>query len=115
KALLKALDLPHTRSRWERDFLRWTKTLEGVPEPILNDRVDHLTVDCHWPAHDLVVELDTEQTHGTAWKKHDDANRDAYLEAQGKVVRRVRKEEWDRAGLEAWLRESTDVTGAERA
>jgi hypothetical protein len=115
KALLKALDLPHTRSRWERDFLRWTKTLEGLPEPTFNDPIGHVTVDCHWPAHDLVVELDTEQTHGTAWKKHDDANRDAYLEAQGKVVRRVRKEEWDRAGLEAWLRESTDVTGAERA
>jgi hypothetical protein len=38
--LNQALGLPHTRSGWERRFLRWLKTLEGI-------------------------ELDTEQTHGT--------------------------------------------------
>jgi hypothetical protein len=120
KALLKALDLPHTRSGWERKFLRWVKRLDDVPAPISNDPIDHLTVDCHWPEHDLVIELDTDQTHGTAWKRRDDAERDAYLKAKGKTVRRVREEEWDRAELAAWLRgvhsvRATDVGAAERA
>jgi hypothetical protein len=105
--LAKALNLPHTRSRWERDFNSWVKRLHDVPEPISNDPIDHLTVDCHWPEHDLVIELDTEQTHGTAWKKRDDAERDAYLRARGKTVRRVAKEDWDPAELAAWLRAVT--------
>ena len=113
-------DLPHTRSRWEREFNRWVKALDDVPAPISNDPIDHLTVDCHWPEHDLVIELDTDQTHGTAWKRRDDAERDAYLKAKGKTVRRVRREDWDRAELAAWLRgmhsvRATDVGGAERA
>jgi len=120
KALMKALNLPHTRSAWERDFLRWVKKLDDVPAPISNDPIDHLTVDCHWPQYDLVIELDTEQTHGTAWKQRDDAERDLYLRAKGKTVRRVRHEDWDPAELEAWLRAvhsvtATDVCGAERA
>jgi hypothetical protein len=40
--------------------------------------------------YDLVIELDTEQTHGTAWKRRDDAARDAWLEAQGIEVWRIR-------------------------
>jgi hypothetical protein len=114
KALLKALNVPHTRSRWERDFNRWVNTLDGVPAPIANDSIDHLTVDCHWPAHGVVIELDTEHTHGTAWKQCDDAERDAHLRAKGKTVRRVRKEDWERAELEAWLRARLSVAHPER-
>jgi hypothetical protein len=104
RALAKALNIPHTRSRWESDFLRWVNRLPGVPQPICNDPIGPYTVDCHWPDHDLVIELDTEQTHGTAWKQRDDAARDAWLEAKGKVLRRVRKEDWEPAELETWLR-----------
>ena len=107
RALAKALDIPHTRSRWERDFFEWVQRLEGVPVPRMNDGIAPLTVDCHWPEHGVVIELDTEQTHGTAWKRRDDAARDAYLQTKGKTVRRVRKEDWDRAALEAWLRAVT--------
>jgi hypothetical protein len=103
-ALAKALDLPHTSSAWERRFLRWATNLEGVPAPVTNDRIGHLTVDCHWPAHHLVVELDTDQTHGTAWKRRDDAERDAWLEKIGKEVWRIRKETWDPPTLETDLR-----------
>ena len=46
-------------------------------------RSARLTVDCHWPDHDLVIELDTDQTHGTAWKQRDDAERDAWLQTGG--------------------------------
>jgi hypothetical protein len=102
-ALAKALDLPHTRSQWERDFLKWIQTLDGVPEPILNDPIGQLTVDCHWPDHDLVIELDTDQTHGTAWKKRDDAGRDAWLARKRKLVWRVRPDR-DRDALAAELR-----------
>jgi very-short-patch-repair endonuclease len=107
-ALARALNLPHTRSSWEREFLRWVQGLEGVEEPRMNDRVGHLTVDCHWPDHDLVIELDSEQTHGTAWKQRDDAARDDHLEGRGKEVWRVRREEWERVALGARLRERLD-------
>jgi very-short-patch-repair endonuclease len=103
-ALAKALDLPRTRSAWERRFLLWATNLEGVPAPVTNDRIGHLTVDCHWPDRDLVIELDTDQTHGAAWKRRDDAERDAWLEKKGKCVRRVREEEWDPERLAAELR-----------
>ena len=86
-ALMKALNLPHTRSEWERSFFRWVKTLDGVPAPIGNDPIDHVTVDCHWPQH----------------------NR------KSKTVRRVRREDWQPAELARWLRESTDVGGAGRS
>jgi very-short-patch-repair endonuclease len=91
RALAKALNLPHTRSEWERRFRRWVTKLDGIPIPEMNDPIGHLTVDCHWPEHDLVIELDTEQTHGSAWKQRDDAERDAWLTAKGKEVWRVRE------------------------
>ena len=102
--LAQALAIPHTRSGWERRFASWIASLPGIPAPILNDRVGRLTVDVHWPAHDLVVELDTEQTHGSAWKRRDDRDRDAWLTAIGKEVWRVRREAWDPDELAARLR-----------
>lgn len=104
KALLKAVGLPHTRSAWERRFLRWVVTLEGLPDPVMNDRIDALTVDVHWPAHDLVVELDADQTHGTPWAERRDARRDAYLRRRGKTVQRIRREAFDPPAVEQVLR-----------
>ena len=106
RALAKALRLPHTRSRWERQFLRWITNLEGIPAPLLNDKVGPLTVDCHWPDHNLVIELDTDQTHGTAWKKRDDTERDDWLEdRRRKEVWRVERDTWDPNALAAQLHE----------
>jgi hypothetical protein len=104
KALLKAVGLPHTRSAWERGFLSWVTKLDGVPSPKTNDRIGALTVDVHWPDHGLVVELDTDQTHGTPWAKRRDARRDAYLRRRGKRVRRVRRETFDPKTTERTLR-----------
>ncbi len=104
RALAKALDLPHTRSEWERHFLRWVQTLDDLPQPILNDPIGPLTVDCHWPDHGLVIELDTDQTHGSAWKKRNDRQRDRWLQTRGKDVVRVQREDWDPAQLAAQLR-----------
>jgi hypothetical protein len=89
RALAKAAGLPHTRSGRERAFARWLREL-GVPAPVLNDRVGRLTVDCHWPKHDLVIELDHEQTHGAWWAQRRDEERDAALQRRGKEVWRVR-------------------------
>jgi very-short-patch-repair endonuclease len=102
RALANALAMPHTRSDWERRFLRWVTRLDGLPKPVMNDEIGHLTVDCHWPEHGLVIELDTDQTHGSAWKQRDDAERDAWLEARGLEVWRVRQ---TGAQLEAQLRQ----------
>jgi Transcriptional regulator, AbiEi antitoxin len=104
KALLKAVGLPHTRSAWERRFLKWVTNVEGLPAPATNDKIDALTVDVHWPNHDLVIELDTDQTHGTPWAKRRDARRDAYLRRRGKTVRRVRRESFDPESVERMLR-----------
>jgi hypothetical protein len=105
-ALNEALNLPHTRSAWEREFLRWVTKVDGIPQPILNDPIGHLTVDCHWPHHDLIIELDTDQTHGTAWKQRDDEERDAWLrDERGKEVVRIRRETFDRAAVEKELRQ----------
>jgi hypothetical protein len=104
-ALKRALSLPHTRSQWERDFFNWIKTLTDIPAPVLNDPIGHLSVDCHWPDHDLVIELDTDQTHGTAWKQRDDAERDAWLRhSRAKEVWRVDRKTWNRDTLATELR-----------
>jgi hypothetical protein len=102
--LLEAVGLPHTRSRWERRFLRWVHSVDGLPRPVSNDPIGVLTVDLHWPEHDLVVELDTEQTHGTPWARRRDARRDAYLRRRGKTVRRITVERFDPVDVEATLR-----------
>lgn len=104
KALLNAVGLPHTRSAWERRFLKWVTNLDGLPRPATNDKIDALTVDVHWPGHDLVIELDTDQTHGTPWAKRRDARRDAYVRRRGKSVRRIRKETFDPPAVERMLR-----------
>jgi hypothetical protein len=102
--LNEALGLPHTRSGWERRFVRWLKTLDGIPMPGLNDVIDGLTVDLHWPDHDLVVELDTEQTHGTPWAQERDRRRDERLRHCGKTVIRIREERFDPGAVEPELR-----------
>jgi very-short-patch-repair endonuclease len=104
KALLTAVGLPHTRSAWERRFLKWATNLDGLATPTTNDRIDALTVDLHWPNHDLVIELDTDQTHGTPWARRRDARRDAYLRRRGKTVRRIRRETFEPETVERMLR-----------
>ena len=88
-ALANAAGLPHTRSERERAFARWMRSLD-IEQPILNDPIGHLTVDAHWRQHNLVIELDHEQTHGTAWARKTDEKRDAWLRRKGKEVWRIR-------------------------
>ena len=44
-----------TKSGYERAYRR---LIEGLPQPIPNTRVCGWEVDCHWPEHRLVVEID---------------------------------------------------------
>jgi hypothetical protein len=118
--LKQALGLPHTRSRWERDFYSWLTSLDDIPPAIANDPIGPLTVDLHWPEQDLVVELDTEQTHGTAWAKVRDEERDTWLHGRDKTVLRIRQEHFNRGATHRQLRihlgldgsRSTPVTAA---
>jgi very-short-patch-repair endonuclease len=80
--LAEAAGQPLTRSRLELDVLRRLGTPE-VNAPIGGDEVDLV-----WKAHNLVVELDTDQTHGAKWARERDERKDQRMRARGLKVRR---------------------------
>jgi very-short-patch-repair endonuclease len=80
-------DLARTRSKLERDFLFLVEA-GGLPRPEVNVRLCGLTVDCFWPEHRVVVELDGPRGHGTQRQVSRDHGRDLTLRAAGIVVRR---------------------------
>ena len=53
-----------TRSELEERFLHLLER-HGLPRPRTNTYIDGLEVDCAWPAHRLIVELDGHAAHGT--------------------------------------------------
>jgi hypothetical protein len=87
KALLQAASNPHYRSMSERDLHGWLSARGLIADP--NAAIGGDTVDFHLPEHNLVIELDTEQTHGTAHAGRTDLERDARLEARGLEVLHV--------------------------
>jgi very-short-patch-repair endonuclease len=58
----------------------------GTPE--VNVKVGSDEADLHWPEHDLVVELDHDQTHGTKWARERDARKDQRMKERGIKVER---------------------------
>lgn len=89
-ALREALALPHLRSGGERR-LRAAIRRRGLPLPDFNAIVGRMTVDALYPALGVVIELDHEETHGSAFAIARDARRDAELRRRGLEVRRVRE------------------------
>lgn len=96
QALRAALALPHTRSRGERRMRAYLER-RGLPVPEMNVRLDGMTVDGYVEELGLVIELDHPETHGSAFAKRRDANRDARHRARGRDV--IRLEEIDLAAL----------------
>jgi hypothetical protein len=55
-------EAPWTQSELERHFLEFVRA-SGLPEPRTNVLVDEILVDCFWPEHNLIAELDSFRFH----------------------------------------------------
>jgi predicted transcriptional regulator of viral defense system len=80
-------DLARTRSPTEREFLTLCER-SGIPRPLVNARVCGFKVDCYWPEHRLVVELDGGKGHSTERQVARDHGRDLRLRGARIAVRR---------------------------
>ncbi len=89
KALRRVANEPHLRSRLERRFLPFLAAHE-LPQPLTNQRIGPYTVDCLYPDHQLVIEVD-EDAHRSAWAFEHDRARDRYLVTKGFRLMRVTK------------------------
>lgn len=97
KSLRRALGLSAetigvTRSEFERRFLRFIRR-HRLARPRLNYRIDVgarvVTVDCAWPEHRLVVELDSRRAHDNRYSFESDRSRDRDLLIAGWTPTRV--------------------------
>lgn len=77
-----------TRSQFERRFLTLLDA-EGLPRPLVNERIDTIEADFTWITERLIVELDGFETHGTRAAFERDRARDRALQAAGWRVVRV--------------------------
>lgn len=96
-AAASAREPAFTRSDLESTFLDLaTDTSLGPPQTnVVLSSPDHerLEVDCYWPAHRLVAELDGYESHGTRAAFRSDRRRDAALAARGERVLRFTYED----------------------
>ena len=86
-----------TRNAWEAEFLALIRKA-GLPEPQTNDAFhapDHgqCEPDYHWPTHQVIVETDGFETHGTRAAFHNDRAKDAALTAAGYRVLRFTRDD----------------------
>ena len=86
-----------TRNEWEAAFLGLLRKA-GLPEPLTNDGVyapdhGHGVPDYHWPAHQIIVETDGFETHGTRAAFRADRAKDAALTAAGYRVLRFTRDD----------------------
>jgi very-short-patch-repair endonuclease len=90
KALLKEaqLGLNVIRSELEERF-QALLLKAGLPLPKTNILIEGLEVDCVWPEHRLIVELDGHTTHSPTHAFESDRARDRRLEAAGWHVIRI--------------------------
>ncbi len=89
RALLEdAVDPAAVRSVLELRFLRLCEAA-GIPRPVVNEPLGPWVPDFVWPSAWLVVETDGYAFHRTAAQKRKDAEKDAWLLAQGFSVIRL--------------------------
>jgi hypothetical protein len=86
-----------TRNEWEAEFLELIRKA-GLPEPQTNDAFDapdhgHCEPDYHWPSHQVIVETDGFETHGTRAAFRNDRAKDAALTASGYRVLRFTRDD----------------------
>src|SRR4051812_20502485 len=101
-ALDKTRDAPGLhRSNGEQRFAAWLRR-KKLPLPNFNAELLGIEVDCHWPAHHLVAEIDHRSTHARRKDFETDRIRDRALQASGLRVIRITEPYDD--GLEDDLR-----------
>jgi hypothetical protein len=86
-----------TRNEWEAEFLALIRKA-GLPEPLTNDALHaadhgHCEPDYHWPTHQVIVETDGFETHGTRAAFRGDRAKDAALTASGYRVLRFTRDD----------------------
>jgi very-short-patch-repair endonuclease len=79
---------PWTQSELERAFLALIRGA-GLPEPRCNVLVEGFLVDCWWPTHRLVVEIDGYAFHKSRVQFEENRLRDTKLQLEGIRVLRV--------------------------
>lgn len=65
----------------------------GLPDPVVNGRIEGIEVDLHWPALGLVVEVDGWRFHGGRERPNADRDRDQRLVAAGWRVLRFTRDQ----------------------
>ncbi|MDQ2622058.1 MAG: endonuclease domain-containing protein, partial [Actinomycetota bacterium] len=77
-----------TRSGLERKMLRLCAKY-GIQPPLTNQIVCGIEVDCYWPEHKLIIEVDGRSFHQASRNFEEDRERDAYLGRHGFRVLRL--------------------------
>jgi hypothetical protein len=83
--------LPHTdrKSGLERAFDRWLLKHPEIPAPQRNIHLGPWEIDCYWPDHSLVLELDGRPYHTVIEDIERDNRKNTWLQANNKRVLRV--------------------------
>lgn len=107
RALLHEPPIPlaDARSNLEEQFLRYCRD-RGLPIPAMNVPVAGYEVDCVWPDHLVVLELDSWTHHADREAFETDRKRDAAIQVAGYRILRVTHRRMHREGdqLEAEIR-----------
>lgn len=98
--------MPKRKSGLEQSFDRWLLKHPEIPEPQRNVKfAGTWELDCFWPEHRLVLELDGRPYHIVSKDIERDRRKDAWLQGHGLRVLRVTDLRWktDRAGVHSDL------------
>lgn len=104
----------YSRSRAER-LLRSLIRSSGLPLPVFNEPLHGFTVDAHWRAQRVVVEVDGRRFHGHAAAFERDRRRDQILAAAGYRVIRVTWRQLTREPIAVAVRLAQALVWAEAA
>jgi very-short-patch-repair endonuclease len=97
RGLRRCIEGNQMRSLVEKEFAAWLEA-RRIPAPSFNQPFGPFTLDAIWPAANLVLEIDTYETHGTRHSFEEDRRRDAYTAARGLRTIRVTPARWRHDG-----------------